>query len=187
MTDIGRRDLLRAGLGAGIGLSLTPALAVGQDDPASARPRDGDLLVRSGDSAKTPLALDDVQPGAKPILAWAMDPQDGTVRSGSRLNQLLVVRLDAGTLTAETQSRAADGVVAYTAICTHEGCAVDDWLAPEQVLHCSCHGSKYDPRDGARVLEGEAPRPLPALPLKLAEGRLVVAGPFTARVGFQSA
>jgi Rieske Fe-S protein len=115
-----------------------------------------------------------------------MDPQDGTVRSGSRLNQLLVVRLDAATLTAETQSRAADGVVAYTAICTHEGCAVDDWLVPEQVLHCSCHGSKYDPRDGARVLEGEAPRPLPALPLKLAEGRLVVAGAFTARVGFQS-
>ena len=136
---------------------------------------------------KMPLGPDDIGAGARPIMAWAMDPGDGTVRSGSRLNQLLVVRLDPDALSAETRPRAVEGIVAYTAICTHTGCEVDDWLQEEQLLHCPCHGSKYDPRDGARVVEGEAPRPLPALRLRLDDGRLVVVGVFTARVGFQSA
>jgi Rieske Fe-S protein len=103
------------------------------------------------------------------------------------LNQLLVVRLDPDTLAADTKARSAEGVVAYTAICTHEGCAVDDWLSDQQLLYCPCHGSKYDPKDGARVVEGEAPRALPALPLKIENGTLQIAGPLTARVGFQSA
>jgi Rieske Fe-S protein len=82
---------------------------------------------------------------------------------------------------------AADGVVAYTAICTHSGCEVVDWLADERLLYCSCHSSKFDPKDGARVVDGPAPRSLPALPLKVVDGRLVVAKPFTSRVGFESA
>jgi len=44
----------------------------------------------------------------------------------------------------------------------------------------------FDPKDGARVVDGPAPRGLPALPLKVVEGKLVVAGPFTARVGFET-
>ncbi len=58
-----------------------------------------------------------------------MDPANKTVRSGSRLNQLLLVRLAPETLSPETAPRAAGGVVAYTAICTHNGCDIDDWLA----------------------------------------------------------
>jgi rieske iron-sulfur protein len=187
MTRIGRRALLRTGLGVGVGLGLRPSWALGQDDPAAMRPAEGDFLVRSGDPSNTPLTPADVAPGARPILAWALDPASGTVRSGSRLNQLLVVKLPAESLSSDTAPRAVDGIVAYTAICTHEGCAVDDWLAPEQLLYCPCHGSKYDPKDSAKVVEGEAPRPLPALPLKLDDGRLQVAGPLTARVGFQTA
>jgi len=171
----------------GLGLCLTPRAAIGQEGPESVRPKDGDLLVKAGDSMKKPLTPDDIRRGAPPILAWAMDPKDGTVRSGSRLNQVLLVRLSPDRLSAPTKSRAVDGVVAYAAICTHTGCEVDDWLAAEQILHCPCHGSKFDPTDGAKVVEGEAPRPLPALPLKINRGRLLIAGPFTARVGFQSA
>jgi Rieske Fe-S protein len=121
------------------------------------------------------------------MFAWARDAATGTVRSGTRLNQLLVVRLDPATLRPETAARAPEGIAAYTAICTHQGCEVDDWLADEQLLHCACHSSTFDPRDGARVIEGEARRPLPALPLTIANGRLVVAAPFTSRVGFESA
>ena len=148
---------------------------------------EGDVLVKAGDASAKPLGPDDIQPGAKPVMAWAMDPANGTVRNGSRLNQVLVMRLNPEKLTPETQSRAAAGVVAYTAICTHMGCEVDDWLETEQRLYCPCHGSKFDPADGAKVVEGEAPRPLPSLPLRVVEGRLIVAGPFTARVGFESA
>ena len=35
------------------------------------------------------------------------------------------------------------------------------------MLHCPCHFSKFNPGDGARVADGPAPRPLPALPLAL--------------------
>jgi Rieske Fe-S protein len=36
------------------------------------------------------------------------------------------------------------------------------------------------------VKDGPAPRALPQLPLKVVDGVLVVAAPFTARVGFES-
>ena len=184
--DDARRTLLKAALGAGLGLYFTPGRATGQDDPASLRPMEGDALVKAGDTSAKPLGPHDIQPGGEPVMAWAM-AANGTVRSGSRLNQVLVMRLDPEKLAPETRSRAGAGVVAYTAICTHMGCEVDDWLEAEQRLYCPCHGSKFDPADGAKVVEGEAPRPLPSLPLKVVEGRLIVAGPFTARVGFESA
>jgi Rieske Fe-S protein len=114
-----------------------------------------------------------------------MDPADNTVRSGSRLNALILLRFDPSRLSALTQSRAADGVVAYTAICTHSGCEVSDWIAEGERLSCPCHDSLFDPKAEAKVVDGPAPRMLPALPLKLVEGRLVVAGAFTARVGFE--
>jgi rieske iron-sulfur protein len=172
---IGRRLILKAVAG----------LALGQADGASARPKEGDLLVKSGDSTRTPLRAEDVALGAAQMLAWAMDGADRTVRSGSRLNQLILVRLDSATLSPDTRARAADGVVAYTAICTHTGCDVDDWQADERLLGCQCHSSVFDPKDGARVVDGPAPRPLPALPLKIVNGQLVVAGPFTAPISFE--
>ena len=169
-----RRVLLLAGF----------SLALRQTDPSSSRPRAGDLLVKAGDANKSPLTPRDIQSGAAQTLAWPMDP-DGTVRSTSRLNQVILVRLDPGTLSAETRARAADGVVAYTSICTHTGCDVDDWEPTQRLLACQCHSSQFDPRDGAKVIDGPAPRPLPALPLTLAGGRLVVAQPFTAPITFE--
>jgi rieske iron-sulfur protein len=183
--ELDRRTVLKSAIGLGVGLSLTPALTLAQDDPASLRPREGDLLVREGD--RTPLTPGDIPAGAAQTMAWAMDPTDGTVRSGSRLNKVLLLRLDAGQLVGDTRSRAAGGVVAYTAVCTHTGCEVVEWLAAGQVLQCPCHFSQFDPRDGARVVDGPAPRPLPALPLGIVEGKLVVAKPFTTRVGFEPA
>ena len=173
----GRRDVLKAAIGLTFG--------IGQDDPASIRPKEGDLLVKSSGASRAPLAPDDIPSGAAPTLAWAMDPRDQTVRSGSRLNQLLLVRLDVETLAPDTRARAAAGVVAYTAICTHNGCDIDDWLASEQLFSCSCHASSFDPKDGGKVIEGPAPRVLPALPLKVVDGKLVVANAFTSPVGYE--
>ena len=170
-----RRTLLMSGLG----------LVLGQTDAASIRPKAGDLFVRTGDSTKTPLKPADLVVGAAQTLAWAMDPADGTVRNGSRLNQVILLRLDPDTLSADTRARAADGVVAYTSICTHTGCDVDDWQPGERLLACQCHSSVFDPRDGARVVDGPAPRPLPALPLTLVDGKLSAARPFTAPIGFE--
>jgi Rieske Fe-S protein len=185
MTD--RRAVLTAGIGLGVGVALAPGMALAQATPATIRPKAGDLLVRDGDASSTPLGPQDIKPDSEQVFAWAMDPEDKTVRKGTRLNGLILVRLDPSTMTPQTKARAADGVVAYTAICTHNGCDVTDWIAAEKVVQCGCHFTKYDPRDSARIIEGPAPRPLPALPLKVEGGKLVVAGPFTDRIGFEVA
>ena len=159
--------------------------AVAAQDEARARPAPGDVLVKVGDASGTPLTSADVPSGGGPVMAWAMSPETKVVRSGSRLNRILLVRLDASVLQEATRARAADGVVAYSAICTHTGCEVGTYLAEEQQLYCECHQSKFDPRDQARVTDGPAPRSLPALPLRVVDGRLVAAGPFTTRPGFE--
>lgn len=181
MTAPSRRLLLQ-GAAAAVAGWLTPAAASAQE-ASSTRPTRGDLLVKHGDATAKPLTPSDIVTGT-PTLAWPMAP-DGTVRNRSRLNRLVLVRLDAATLGERTRPRAADGIVAYSAVCTHTGCEVGSFLADEQALYCECHQSKFDPRDEARVTDGPAPRNLPALPLAVADARLTVAGPFSARPGFE--
>src|SRR5690606_35538794 len=121
----------------------------------------------------------------KQLLAFPQDRATQRVRDGSRLNQLVVVRLAADKLTAETAARAVDGIVAYSGVCTHTGCDVTDWYPDVLHFKCPCHESEFDPADAARVVGGPAPSQLAALPLKLVDGKLAVAGPFVGRVGFQ--
>jgi rieske iron-sulfur protein len=152
--------------------------------PENERPKEGDVLVSiESESSPVPLQAKDIPSGGPSVLAWPMDPASNLVRNGSRLNKVLLLRLDPATLIGATQERAADGVVGYSAICPHAGCEVDIWIKDQKILECSCHYSRYNPRDSAAVLDGPATRALPALPLRLVEGNLVVAKPFTARVG----
>jgi rieske iron-sulfur protein len=161
-------------------------LAFAQDDAAKVRPREGDLLVKVDDAAMTALSSADIPIGEAPTMAWAMDPESRTVRSGSKFNEIVLVRLDDAAIGPETKPLAAAGVVAYAATCTHSGCEVGEWLEAEHVLHCACHSSKFDPGNAARVVDGPAPRSLPALPLKVVDQKLVVAGAFTTRVGYDA-
>jgi cytochrome b6-f complex iron-sulfur subunit len=58
---------------------------------------------------------------------------------------------------------------AFSAICTHMGCTVKP---AGKELHCPCHGSKYDASTG-KVLHGPAPKPLPKVPVHVANGEVV--------------
>ena len=180
----GRRKILKLGIGLGIQLGLTD-VAHAQETPANIRPKEGDLLVKVDDQKAIPLTPDDIPLASDQTMAWAMDPVDKTVRKGERLNRILLARFPAAQLSAETRARAADGVVAYTAICTHAGCEVTDWIVDKQYVFCPCHDSTFDPKDNGKVVDGPASRMLPALPLKIVEKKLVVAGPFTARIYFE--
>lgn len=180
-----RRAVLCGCLGAAtLGLSRA-ALAEGEDDPDRlARPRKGDLLVYfDGDHENQVIRPADLKLGEPPLMAWAFDPQKKVPRDASRLNLVLLVRLDPAALAANEKDRAANGILGFSAICTHQQCPVTEWLTQTQLFRCPCHQSEYDPKHGARVMSGPAPRPLPALPLVTAEDQLQVAGPFTARVG----
>ncbi len=181
-----RRALLKSGIGLGIRLCLAP-IGSAQNNPAAIRPKEEDLLVKVDDPSATPLTPADIRLAGPQTDAWAMDPTDKTVRNSSRLNRILLVRFDPALLSEETRPHAAEGVVAFTAICTHSGCEVSEWIADQQRVYCPCHSSAFDPRDGGKVVAGPAPRRLPALPLKIVDGKLVVAKPFIGRVGFEQA
>src|SRR5215218_124453 len=62
--------------------------------------------------------------------------------------------------------------VAYSAVCTHQGCTV---AYKDGHLACPCHGSMFDPADGAAVVAGPAPRPLPEIPVKVQGSEVVKA------------
>jgi len=174
-----RRDVFALAAVLGLGCVASGRRAAGQ--PASERPKEGDPLVSV--ESETALAPADIPLGGPPVRAWSMDAADKTVRKDSRLNKILLLRLDPATLVGVTKERAAEGVVAYSAICPHTACEVDGWMADQQILECSCHYSHYNPREGAAVIDGPTPRALPALPLKIVDGKLAVAKPFTSRVG----
>jgi Rieske Fe-S protein len=60
--------------------------------------------------------------------------------------------------------------VAYSAVCTHQGCTV---AYRNGQLACPCHGSVFDPANGAQVVAGPAPRPLPEIPIEVHSGEVL--------------
>src|ERR671936_322841 len=86
---------------------------------------------------------------------------------------------------------AAGGIVAFSKICTHAGCAISLYRAPlfppndpGPALVCPCHYSTFDPARGGKVTFGPAGRKLPMLPLMIApNGELRAKGNFDEPVG----
>jgi rieske iron-sulfur protein len=181
-----RRTLLHAALGTGLGLFWVKRTAAQAVEPRNARPQEGDHFVfATGDRKGATIVPGDVPIGGPPVTAYPVDPHTAVVRDGSRLNQVLLIHLDPADLAEATRAHAPQGIVAYSAVCTHEGCDVWLWQGEGKTLKCPCHDSEFDPKDGARVIAGPAPRRLPMLPLKLVDGALVAAGGFAGRIGFK--
>ena len=60
---------------------------------------------------------------------------------------------------------------AFSAICTHVGCIVNQ--VTSGTIDCPCHGSQFKITDGA-VVAGPAPSPLPEKPIKIVDGKIVL-------------
>ena len=65
---------------------------------------------------------------------------------------------------------ATDEVVAFSAVCTHQGCTV---RRETEVLACPCHGSQFHPAEGT-VVRGPAEEPLPTVAVRVEAGTVVV-------------
>ena len=108
-------------------------------------------------------------------------------------SSIVLVRLpkDQLKLSGGTSGYDADGIVAYSKICTHAGCAISLYRyplfppdEPGPALVCPCHYSTFDPATGGNVTFGPAGRKLPMLPLLIApNGELRAAGNFDSPVG----
>ncbi|WP_456448070.1 ubiquinol-cytochrome c reductase iron-sulfur subunit [Deinococcota bacterium DY0809b] len=190
-TDTTRRAIVGATVGVGLGLgAISMLVPIGalkpkkEVTPETEPPKKGDVFVfAEGDKKGEEIAFDDLPKGGPFVLAFPKDPKTGVIKNGERNNMVLLIRLDPAELSAETAEYAADGTVAYSAICTHLGCTVSDWVADKGDLLCPCHKGIYDPRQGAKVIGGPPPRPLPALPLQVGGDKPVCAGGFTSPVG----
>ena len=152
--------------------------------PGSAQAKPGaELLVDAGAEADfKQLRPADIQM-AKPILAFPFDAATEKPKNESRLNKIVVIRLPEEKMTPETRARSVSGVVAYSSICTHQGCDVKTWMSKENVLACYCHASKFDLFDGAKVVAGPASSALRAIPLALDGEFLSIAAPLPPKAG----
>lgn len=178
---ISRRAVFKMGLATGIAV---PMSALGQP-PNRLRPQPGDQLVfEEGPNQDALVRPELLELEKRPLSALARDPATQVLRDGSRLNRIMIMRIDPELMSARYQANVAEGVIAYSAVCTHTGCDVTNWDEGQLRMACPCHESQFDIYDGAKVVGGPAPRPLAMLPLEVVDGIVLVAAGFRGRVGF---
>ncbi|MFB6165329.1 MAG: ubiquinol-cytochrome c reductase iron-sulfur subunit [Haloarculaceae archaeon] len=115
-------------------------------------------------------------------------PKDHTGKDHYLIN---LHKLEADKLADPTKTDWTDqGLVAYSAICTHLGCAVNWHPGADGVGHpfdhCPCHGGEYDPYKGAKVISGPPPRPTPQIGVKVnGDNHVQLTSDFEGPVGSQ--
>lgn len=175
----------RRKLGALLGLMLTPLLpsawAQGSGRVGK-KPMAGDRLAFAmGDRKGEKITPADIEAGQDPVLAHPMDP--GGKALESRANLLAVIRLPEDVLSPEVKPHAPQGIVAYSAVCTHYGCPVTKAEPAQHTLVCNCHGSAFDASRRGVVTIGPATRRLPMMPLKMDGDDLVINGVLDGPIG----
>jgi rieske iron-sulfur protein len=99
-------------------------------------------------------------------------------KTDNQENLVQVVRIAPGS--------GAAGLVAFSAICTHLGCAVNEKLNKDSLILCPCHGSVYDPANHAAVRRGPSDRALPGIAIADGpNGGVVASGLFDGPIGPQ--
>ena len=171
---LSRRDalrwLIRLGAGAfGLAFAL-PALALKSLSLEQQVIVAGDRLeYATGPAAGQALIAAEIGPG----MAVQAFPRG---KADNQNNLVQVVRIGPG--------QGAENLVAFSAICTHLGCAVSGRLDGQGLIGCPCHASRFDPANRAAVIGGPAPRPLPVLPVAVgSDGTLVADGSFDGPIG----
>lgn len=182
--DAGRRSMLGGALALA---ALAPLRAIGQTVAAEGargtKPEPGDRLAfMVGERKDQEIKPADLVVGAVPTLAYPLDPASGKVLV-SRVGLLTVARLKPESIKPASARNAADGIVAFSALCTHYGCPITTLHPSQSQIVCNCHGSVFDAADRGAVTQGPATRRLAMLPLAIKDGALVVAAKFDGPLG----
>ncbi|MGI9227100.1 MAG: cytochrome bc1 complex Rieske iron-sulfur subunit [Candidatus Nanopelagicaceae bacterium] len=188
---IGRRPLIKRTLGAALGLvGLGPVILLRDLGPLP-----GKELEKTSWKAGTRLVTDpgdryikasDLEVGAVvQTLPEVADPEHRSLNDIAKDPVLLIrLRPEDFNLDAERLSWTHEGIIAFSKICSHMGCAVALYEQQTHHLLCPCHQSTFDVTRAAKVIFGPAARPLPQLAITVdAEGYLIAKQPFTEPVG----
>ena len=188
---LGRRSLIKRTLGLSLGLvGLSPLLLLRDLGPLP-----GDSLTKTTwaegvhlvtDPGNRRLRPEDLEVGAVAhVLPEIEHPEHRSLNDIAKDALLLIrIRPEDFRLDAERLSWTYEGIIAFSKICSHMGCAVALYEQQTKHLLCPCHQSTFDVPTGAKVIFGPAARPLPQLAIKVDEqGYLVAAAPFNEAVG----
>jgi rieske iron-sulfur protein len=174
---IGGSALLAAAAG------LPAAGATAKPDRMPPQPGDRIQIIQGGLKGQV-LRPEMLEAGAGPMEAFPVEPGSGTLRRANRLNRLIALRLDPAEMDEQTRARSVDGVLVYSAICTHRACTVNSWMPEQRHLRCHCHLSEFAALSEGSVKSGPARRQLPMVPLGLDnEGFVVALEGFTRKPG----
>jgi len=188
---LGRRPLIKRTLGLALGLSaLTPLVLLRdlgplpKDELSKTSWKKGTRLVT--DPGDRPIKATDLEVGAVAQTLPELPAGGHRVLSDIGKDAVLLIRLrpEDFNLDAERLSWTHDGIIAFSKICSHMGCAVALYEQQTKHLLCPCHQSTFDVTRAAKVIFGPAARPLPQLAITVdSEGYLIAQAPFTEPVG----
>lgn len=189
--NLGRRSLIKRSLGLSLALlGLAPLVALRDLGPLPKKSleetswKSGTRLVT--DPGDRPIKPSDLEVGAVAQVLPALLPGEERTLNNIAKDAVLLIRIrpEEFQLSPERLAWTYQGIIAFSKICTHMGCAVALYEQQTKHLLCPCHQSTFDVPRAAKVIFGPAARPLPQLAITVdAEGYLVAQKPFTEAVG----
>jgi len=190
-SGLGRRSLIKRSLGAALGLSaLSPLILLRDLGPLPGKElekttwKSGTYLVT--DPGNRRIKASDLEVGAvAQVLPEIEDPEHRKLSDIAKDAVLLIrLRPQEFNLEADRLAMTHDGIIAFSKICSHMGCAVALYEQQTKHLLCPCHQSTFDVTRAAKVIFGPSARPLPQLDITIdQEGYLVARQPFSEPVG----
>ncbi|MEY2769135.1 MAG: hypothetical protein RL359_771 [Actinomycetota bacterium] len=188
---LGRRSLIKRSLALSLGLvGLSPLILLrdlgplpGDEQKKTSWQKGTRLVTDPGDR---PIRPEDLEVGAVAQTLPAVAPGTHRKLSDIAKDAVLLIRLrpEEFNLDAERLSWTHEGIIAFSKICSHMGCAVALYEQQTKHLLCPCHQSTFDVTRAAKVIFGPAARPLPQLAITVdSEGYLVAENPFNEPVG----
>jgi ubiquinol-cytochrome c reductase iron-sulfur subunit len=190
-SGLGRRSLIKRSLGAALGLSAISPILLLRDLGPLPGPEQKMTNWKSGtylvtDPGDRRIKASDLEVGSvAQVMPEFANPKDRHLDDIAK-DALLLIRLRPSEFNLEPDRLAMthEGIIAFSKICSHMGCAVALYEQTTKHLLCPCHQSTFDVTRAAKVIFGPAARPLPQLNITVdEEGFLVARDPFYEPVG----
>ena len=188
---LGRRSLIKRSLGLSLGLvGLSPLLLLRDLGPLPGKKlettswKTGTRLVT--DPGDRPIKPSDLEVGGVAQVMPALAPGKKRSLEDIAKDAVLLIRIRPSEfqLDPERLSWTHEGIIAFSKICSHMGCAVALYEQTTKHLLCPCHQSTFDVTRAAKVIFGPSARPLPQLAITVdSEGYLIAKQPFSEAVG----